>query len=352
MKRYLTAILLLSVSAAFLPALPVYFSGGAEKSSSASVSSQKTEKTTEAATEQGDNAQRGLSSYEYTGEPYKVLDVSTGEVLEVSERDYVIGAVCAEMPASFNEEALKAQAAAAHTYAERQRQREREAPTDELCGADFSNDTSKYQGFFTQEQARQYFGENFEDSYAKISAAADEVLPYLITYKDEPIISAFHSMSAGMTESAENAWGTSVDYLIPVDSSYDMYAPKYMEDVRYERDVLKGKLESAFTGVNLGDDITKWLCVTEVSPSGTVLSAQVGDMTVSGNDVRTALSLRSPSFEVKYDGDAAIITTKGYGHGVGMSQYGANSMAAQGSTWQEIIEHYYPGCTIKKVSSD
>lgn len=124
-------------------------------------------------------------------------------------------------------------------------------------------------------------------------------------------------MSSGRTESAENAWGASVDYLVPVDSSYDVYAPKYMEDVRYEKDVLRNKLETAFEGVTLGDDMTSWLSIGQVSDSGTVLTATVGDKTVSGNDVRTALSLRSPCFEVKFDGDAAVITTKGYGHGVG-----------------------------------
>lgn len=348
MKSCISTVFVLALAVSVIPAVPVFMGGKAEKEPNPPKAEEVKAETKAEITETPTKAENELT-YTYASEPYKVLDVSTGEVMEVSERDYVIGAVCAEMPASFCDEALKAQAAAAHTYAERQRMRERENPTAELGGADFSNDTSKYQGYFTQEQARQYFGESFDESYSKISTAADEVLPYLITYNDEPIISAFHSMSAGMTESAENAWGSAVDYLIPVDSSYDMYAPKYMEDVRYERDVLKNKLETAFDGVNLGEDITKWLAVEQVSESGTVLTASVGDRKVSGNDIRTALSLRSPSFEVKYDGDAVIITTKGYGHGVGMSQYGANAMASQGSTWQEIIGHYYPNCEIMEL---
>jgi stage II sporulation protein D len=143
----------------------------------------------------------------FSDKPYKVLDTESGQVMEVSVRDYVIGAVCAEMPASFGEEALKAQAVAAHTYAERQRLRESESPTPELMGVDFSDDTSKYQGFFTKEEIKERFGDRFERDYGKISAAADEVLPYILTYDEAPIIAAFHSMSAGFTESAENAWG-------------------------------------------------------------------------------------------------------------------------------------------------
>ena len=279
-------------------------------------------------------------------EPYKVLDVATGEILEVPVREYVIGAVCAEMPASFHSEALKAQAVAAHTYAERQRMHEREAPTPELMGADFSNDTSRYQGYFTEAQAKKVLGADFEKNYSRISECADEVIDYIITYKDEPIISAFHSMSSGMTESAENVWGTAVDYLVPVDSEYDLNAPKYTDEIRYSREVMQYKLENAFQGVELGENMVGWLVVREVSDQGTVLHADVGNMSVTGNDVRNALSLRSPCFEVKYEGDEAVITTKGFGHGVGMSQYGANSMAAEGRTWQEILEHYYTGCEI------
>lgn len=279
---------------------------------------------------------------------YKVLDVSTGEVYDVPAEDYIIGAVCAEMPATFEPEALKAQAVAAHTYAERQRLREKSSPTPELYGADFSNDTSKYQGYFTINQAKQYFGENFDLNYSKIKSACDEVKDYIITYDDEPIISAFHSMSTGKTESAENIWGTAVDYLIPVDSSFDVSAPKYLDEVKYEKDILKAKLESAFGDINIGEDMTKWITIEQKSDSGTVLAAKVGGKTVTGNDLRTALALRSACFDVRYEKDSAIFTTKGYGHCVGMSQYGANSMASDGSSWKEILKHYYPNCKIEK----
>lgn len=335
MKRYFSFTAILAAAVLVIPAVPVYFSGkGAVEYDATSSGGAVLEEFT---LEEADSE---------SNEPYKVLDVSTGEVIEVSQRDYVIGAVCAEMPATFEEEALKAQAVAAHTYAERQRLREKENPTPELYGADFSNDTSKYQGYFTENQAKQYFGENFEMNYAKISEACDEVIDCIITYEDEPIISAFHSMSSGQTESAENAWGAPVEYLVPVESRYDTSAPKYLEEVRYEKDILKGKLEEAFGEIRLGEEFSEWITVAETSDSGTVISAVVGNKTVSGSDIRTALALRSACFTVKYDGEEAVFTTKGYGHGVGMSQYGANAMAAEGSTWQEIISHYYPGCTV------
>lgn len=328
MKRYFSVLIFSAVSIAVLPAIPVLFSGKAVIPEVTEISESK--------------------EPSYTGEPYKVLDVTTGKVTDVDEKTYVVGAVCAEMPATFEPEALKAQAVAAHTYAERQRLKERSEPTAELCGADFSNDTTKYQGYFTKNQAMQYYGDNFETYYDKIENAVNEVMPYIITYGDEPIISAFHSMSSGMTESAENAWGTAVEYLVPVDSSYDTSAPRYLEEVSYSKEQLRQILAEKFSGINLGEDFTTWININSVSDSGTVLSAMVGDFKVSGNDIREVLGLRSACFEVSYDGDTVIITTRGFGHGVGMSQYGANAMASDGKSWREILEHYYPECTIEK----
>lgn len=281
-------------------------------------------------------------------EPYRVLNCSTGDITEVSVRDYVIGAVAAEMPASFEEEALKAQAVAAHTYAERQRNLQKKAPDKALGNADFSDDPNKYQGFFTNEKIRRYFGDNYDTHYNKIAAAVDEVLPYIIVYDDEPIIAAFHSMSSGKTESAENVWGTAVEYLVPADSKSDKEAPNYIDETEINADFVKARLEKVFEGVQLGDAPEKWIKTGEKSESGTVLEVTVGDVKATGSDIRQAFGLRSADFTVEYKDDTFIFTTRGYGHGVGMSQYGANHMAKEGMNWREIIEHYYNDCEISE----
>ena len=330
MKKYLSAVAVLSAVIIFEPAVPAYIQG---KTSGKNI------------VEENILDDKPL----FSSEPYKVLITETGEISEVPVEEYVIGAVCAEMPASFETEALKAQAVAAHTYAERQRLKAEISPDPELCGADFSDDTSKYQGFFDNEKIRQQYGENYESYYSKIKNAVSEVLPYIITYQDEPIISAFHSMSSGKTESAENIWGTKLDYLVPVDSSYDKDAPKYLDEISYSGDELKKILESEFNDINLDSDFKKWIEIKNVSDSGTVLSVNVGDKNISGSNLRDILGLRSACFDVDYKDDKIIFTTKGFGHGVGMSQYGADAMASQGQKWQDIISHYYPHASIVKI---
>ncbi len=336
MKKYVPAALLLVISVMVIPAVPAFISGKSDKTV------QEVPQPTEFIFDEEPSAEKQV----FSAEPYKVLDTVSGKVLEVPVRDYVIGAVCAEMPANFGTEALKAQAVAAHTYAERRRLSARSSPSEELKGADFSNDTSKYQGYFTKERAKECFGERFEENYSRISAAVDDVLPYIITYENAPIIAAFHSMSGGFTESAENVWGAPVDYLVEVDSRSDLTAPHFREKAVFTREELRTALETAFPDIKLGEDMKEWLKVLTISDSGTVLTAAAGDMTVSGGDIREALGLRSASFEVSIFGDEADIITRGFGHGVGMSQYGANAMAAEGKSWREILSHYYPNCVI------
>lgn len=277
---------------------------------------------------------------------YAMLDITSGKVEDISVREYLIGAVCAEMPATFESEALKAQAVAAHTYAERQHLLEQNDPTPALYGADFSNDSSQYQAYFTENQAKQYYGENFDSCYSKISDAVDEVLPYLLEYEGTPIIAAFCSMSSGTTESAETVWGSRVDYLVSVESSADTTAPRYLETKEMAADEFREIVSKALPDAVWDDDPTKWLQLGDTSEAGTVLTVTVGGQELTGQEFRELLELRSAAFTVEYADEKLTFTTRGYGHGVGMSQYGANAMAKDGAGWQEILAHYYPGTEI------
>lgn len=281
--------------------------------------------------------------------PFLVLDAAGGEVMEVPVRDYVIGAVCAEMPASFEPEALKAQAVAAHTYAHRLMLLA-EGNTDEsLKGAHFSNDSSRYQAYYTDAQIREAFGMHYDAYYGKIASAVDAVLGEILTYEEEPIIAAFHAMSGGMTESAEHVWGREVDYLVPVDSSSDTQAPLFEQTAVFSAQEVQEKLESARDGLFLSGEPEDWLQIAEVSDSGTVLRLDAGSSIFTGSEIRSIFSLRSAVFSVAYEDGAFTFTTKGYGHNVGMSQYGANAMALDGKDYREILQYYYPDTELTEL---
>lgn len=344
MKSYISAALIFAALLVTVPAAPLF------ASEISSRHQQIDEKQVNAsAVSEKDTKSESAESNKKSSESYKVLDITTGKTEEISAFDYIVGAVCAEMPATFEKEALKAQAVAAHTYAERQKEKAEASPDPELGGAYFSNDSAKYQAYFTENQTKQYYGENYDQYIKKVRDAVSEVEKEIVVYKDEPIIAAFHSMSAGKTESAENVWGNNVEYLVPVDSEDDISAPKYLEEYEFTEDEMRQRLEKAFEGIKLGEKPEKWFSEAKLSDSNTVLTIKAGDKTVSGQEIRAALSLRSAAFEISYDKKFRI-TTKGYGHAVGMSQYGANSMAEKGKDYKEILEHYYPGTEIKKLS--
>lgn len=299
------------------------------------------------ATESKSGTKTDISSDIAAAECYLVLDVSTGTVTEVAVRDYLIGVVCAEMPATFETEALKAQAVAAHTYAERISRQNREHPDPALFGADFSNDSNVYQAYYTEGQIRSAFGESFDLYYAKIASAVDAVCDEMLYYENEPIVAAFHAMSSGMTENAETVWGAPLAYLVSVDSSTDTAAPRYLENSTFTIDEVREILTQADAAVTFPEDCAEWLSVESVSDAGTVLTVQGGSRSWSGQQLREMFSLRSACFSVSYTEGIFTFTTKGFGHAVGMSQYGANAMAQAGCDYTEILAHYYPGTTLR-----
>lgn len=280
----------------------------------------------------------------------KVLDFTSGQVMELSMRDYVIGAVLAEMPATYCGEALKAQAVAARTYAIRQREKQRLVPDPELMGADISNDSRKFQAYFTPEQAKDFYGSGYDAYYQKAADAVDDTDRLALFYDGEPIVAAFHSNSGGMTESAEIVWGSPVEYLVPVESPEDKNSPTYLEEEVFTEKEFRQKLEKELPKADFSSPAGEWIEIKETSPSGTVTEMLAGGEKLSGTDFRSIFSLRSANFTVVYNADEKqfCVTTKGYGHGVGLSQYGANAMGENGSDFREILLHYYTGAEIKE----
>ncbi len=279
---------------------------------------------------------------------YKVYDVSSDKVLSLKASDYIKGVVGAEIPASYETEAIKAQAVAANTYALRIIAQNN---TDEsLKGASLSTDPNKYQAYKSKKQLKKIYGADFEKNYKKISDAVDEVIDQVIVYNDEPIAAVFHAVSAGMTENSEDVWGNSVSYLKSVKSEKDKTSPDYSSTVSFKASEVKSKLKNSYEILKLPLFKSNWFKITTRSNAGSVEKIKIGNIEAAGQDIRLIFSLHSSNFTVSYKNDVFTFETKGYGHGVGLSQYGANELAKQGKSYKEILTHYYTGVTIKKIS--
>ncbi|MCR5717708.1 MAG: stage II sporulation protein D [Oscillospiraceae bacterium] len=284
------------------------------------------------------------------GACYYVYRTATGEICAVPVEEYILGAVAAEMPVSFETEALKAQAVAAHTYAERQRLAA--AGREELHGADFSDDPSQFQAFLSEAELRERWGTHYDLNQRKLSTIVREVVEKVLVYDDQPIIAAFHAMSTGRTESAANVWGSEIAYLRSVDSPADRDAPRFEETLEFSADETGDRLLQSHPSLHLSGEPENWFGEPTRSDAGTVLSVPIGDGLFTGQEVRAAFGLRSAAFTVSFGKGKFTFTTHGFGHDVGMSQYGANAMAQSGADYTEILAHYYPGAALETLPSD
>lgn len=283
----------------------------------------------------------GVEKVEVTpSESFIVCNTQTGENTEFSAEDYIFGVVAAEMPALYDAEALKAQAVAAYTYACYKKAENNEK------NYDITNDSATDQSFITKEQARERWGENADIYEEKIRSAVKETLGYMITYNSVPILSLYHAISSGRTESAENVWGTDYDYLVSVDSSVDKLSPDYISVKTISAEDLASAL-SVIT--NATGDASQYFTDITVTDSLTVKDITYCGEKTTGSRIRSLLDLRSTCFEVSYQEGVFTFTVYGYGHGVGMSQFGADYMAKQGSNYKEILTSYYKGCEVIKV---
>ncbi len=276
-----------------------------------------------------------------------VMSSSTGKIDKVGMKEYIIGCVACEMSALYHTEALKAQAVASYTYAMKTREQNQKHKSSDLKDADITDSPDIHQGYINEKQRKEKWGEKSEEYEAKIEAAVDEVLGSFITYNGETVLAVYHSISAGATQSAKELWGSEFPYLVSVESQGDKLSPDYIKKTVFSAKEFKNAAEEC--GVKLSGESEKWVGKAEKTDSGYVKSIKLGDKEIGASKFRECLDLRSLCFDIEYSDSEFIITCYGYGHGVGMSQYGADYMARQGSTWQEILLHYYPNTEIKKA---
>ncbi len=271
-----------------------------------------------------------------------------GKTMTLELEAYVAGVVAGEMPAAFETEALKAQAVAARTYALSKTIRGAEVgnpdehPLAPLC------DSTHCQVYRNEEELAGLKGKTWMNgSWQKIRQAvsdtAGEVMYYEGTLVEQPL---FHSSSGGKTENSEDVFVSALPYLRSVESPFEGEAPYQNERISVSVAAFDKMAKEKFGAVKINPNTIK---IKSRSEGGRVKEIQVGDKILSGREIRDLLGLRSADFSLAFDGnDNIIFTTHGYGHGVGMSQWGANGMAKAGYSYKEILQHYYLGITVKQ----
>jgi stage II sporulation protein D len=273
-----------------------------------------------------------------------VMLTENGKVQKMDEREYVIGAVAAEMDMGFQDNAIMAQAVVSYTYALYCKQNN--GGTDALNGADISDNSATNQGYINDKQRKEKWGKNYDDYEKKLEADVDSVFGKVIYYNDEPILAAYFDLSSGNTESAQTVWGKNIPYLQSVQSPGDKLSTSYTSVVSFSEDEFKKKAETV-DSVKISGAADKWLGKIDKTDTGYVKNIVVGSSTVAGKDFRLAFGLKSCNFTVTYSSGKFTVKTIGNGHMVGMSQYGADYMARQGADWKEIINHYYTDVEVK-----
>lgn len=271
-------------------------------------------------------------------ETVSLLNVSDGSVSEIDIDDYLTSVVAAEMPASFEPEALKAQAVAARTYS-----MYKSASSDH--SADVCTDPSHCQAYLSDEEMHANWGADYETYYGKIHSAVTDTHGEYLSYDDLPAMAVFHSMGGGRTENSADVWGTSVPYLVSVPSPGEEEAANYSTSVTMSFEEFKSKIAFSHPEAKISSPLD--VSEPSLTEGGHVKSMIIGGCVLSGTELRSIFNLRSTMFSLSFDGDNVTFSVTGYGHGVGMSQYGANAMAKEGKSYKEILSHYYSGTTLE-----
>lgn len=269
----------------------------------------------------------------------KIKVLKDGEIIEYSANDYIFGVVAAEMPALYEAEALKAQAVAAYTFACYRMQNNTNAEYD------ISADSDTAQCFITREESAARWGEKADEYAKKIDDCITAVQGEFLAYDGEPIFAAYHAISPGTTNSCADVWGSNLSYLKSVNSAGDSLADGYLSVATFTADELAEKLKTITSPEVEPQDYFTDIKTTD---NGYVKEITYCGTDTTGTQIAELLELRSANFTVSFTDDNFTFTVKGYGHGVGMSQTGADYMAKQGSNYEEILSHYYDGATLQK----
>ncbi len=297
------------------------------------------------------NKKKEVINYETVDKETPIINVynhKLGKTQAMNIEKYLYGVLSGEMSTDFDIEALKAQALAARTYvAYKEKQGKQSAHKDSVVCTDYTH----CQEYKSESELEKTKGKEWmKNLYPKIKQAVDETKGQIITYQGEPILTLYFSTSSGKTENSEEVFSAKYPYLKSVDSPYDKIAPKYTSSLKMTNDEFVKSFKSSYSDINLSlSNLSNQVKVTKRSNGGAVDTIKIGNKEIKGTDVRKILNLNSANFEISFNNNEVEISVKGYGHGVGMSQWGAQGMALEGYKYYEILSHYYSGTTITDI---
>ncbi|MEG1409182.1 MAG: stage II sporulation protein D [Terrisporobacter sp.] len=275
----------------------------------------------------------------------KVYNHKKGQVENRDIEEYLCGVIAGEMPVKFDLEALKAQAVAARTFTIYNQN------TGKHKDADVCTDYKHCQEYKSKEDLLNKNGQEWIDQYyKKIEQAVKETEGHIVVYDDKPILPLYFATSSGNTENSEEVFSTKYPYLRSVDSPYDKSAPKYASNIKINNSDFVNTIKQSYPDIDISNkDLAKQVKIKNRSEGGSVDKIKVSNKDLTGRDIRSLFHLNSANFELKFNDEYVDIVVKGYGHGVGMSQWGAAGMAEDGHLYYEILNHYYSNTKIKDI---
>ena len=289
-----------------------------------------------------------ILNYETINEKSPIIELYNHKIdktYEIDMEEYLIGVVSAEMPSDFHKEALKAQAVAARTYVlyNEQNRQDNKHKDAVVC-----TDHTHCQAYLSYEELKEIKGKDWiENDYQKIVEAVNSTKGQVITYNNEVILPLYFSTSSGKTENSAEVFSVQEPYLQSVESNFDNRSPKYESEISISVSEFVDSIKSKYNNLEIDkENIVDSIEVLEYSEGGSIENIKIGNIQLEGRDLRSIFKLNSSNFELKIDNKNVIFLVKGYGHGVGMSQWGADGMASEGSMYYEILKHYYTGVEI------
>lgn len=276
---------------------------------------------------------------------YDLYNLATQELCTMDRIAFLVGSAACEMPASYSEEAIKAQMIACHSYYIYCK--ENGVPDEDL---NLSFDERYMQKYASKQRLQEYWGMSFNEYYEKFLRCAKEVSDIIVKYGDSAALTSYYAVSCGKTQNSEAEWGTALPYLKCVESSEDALSDDYLKITTFSVSEMYDRFMTYFTGFELSsENPEEWFGEIIYNESGYVTTVEVADIKITGREFQKCFELPSACFMVFYEDGEFSVATKGYGHGVGLSQFGAETMAQNGKTYTEILKHYFPGTELSEL---